>query len=107
MAVDPRRNLAATVAGALGVALFVAIELSEPTGWLNPLRLLFGAAAVAALVAGSWPSHRVRLALLLGAVPAMLIVGIFALWTVGLAMLPIALVTGVGLLVEYAREGRE
>ncbi|HJP87790.1 MAG TPA: hypothetical protein VJ850_02000 [Candidatus Limnocylindrales bacterium] len=107
MVLDPRRNLAATAAGILGIALFVAIEAFEPTNWLNAFRLLFGAAALAALVAGSWPSRRVRFSLLLVAAPTMLLVAIFALWTVGFLMLPIFLVSGVGLLVEYAREGRE
>ena len=107
MRLDPRRNLAATTAGVLGVALFVAIELYEPTGWYNPLRLLLCAAGIASLIAGSWPSRRVRFLLLLGAAPAMLLVGILGLWTVGLAILPVAVVAGFALVVEYAREGRD
>ena len=102
---DPRRNLAATAAGVLGVALFVAIELYEPTGWLNGLRLILFAAALATLAAGTWPSRSVRFRLLLVAVPALILVGIFALWTVGYLILLVALVAGVALLVEYGREG--
>jgi hypothetical protein len=107
MRFDPRRNFAATAAGALAVAVFLAIEVMEPVNWLNPLRLLLLAAGIAALLAGSWPSRRVRLVLLLAAAPVMLLVGIFALWTVGILILPIALVAGIGLFVDYAREGRD
>ena len=107
MRLNPRRTFAATSAGVLGVAIFLAIEAFEPTNWFNPLRLLLFAAGIACLVGGSWPSRRVRFAALLIAVPVMVLVGIFALWTVGFLILPIAVLAGIGLFVEYAREGRE
>ena len=107
MRLDPRRNLAATAAGILGVALFVAIELSEPTGWYNPLRLILLAAGIASIAAGSWPSRRRRFLILLGVVPTLVVIGFLALFSVGLAILLIAAVNGFALVVEYFGEGRD
>jgi hypothetical protein len=106
MRLDPRRNIAATIAGAAGVALFVAIELYEPRNLLNPLRLILLGAGLAALAAGSWPAPRLRLRLLLIATPIFLLVAFAGAMTVGLFILPVALIAGFAALIEYQREGR-
>jgi nitrate reductase NapE component len=107
MRLDPRRNLAATAAGILGVFLFALPWLQNPNAPIGPARLLLLVAGIASLLAGALPSRRVRFLLLLGAVPAFLIITILAMFSIWLPMLLVALVATYGLVVEYAREGRE
>ena len=107
MRVDPRRNLAATAAGVLGVALGVLPSLLDQYAPFPPARIALVAAGVVSLVAGAWPSRRVRFALLLVVVPALAIVGVLAMFSIGIPVLLTGAVAAYGLLIEYAREGRD
>lgn len=107
MRLDPRRNLAATAAGILGVFLFALPWLQDPNAPIGPARLLLLAAGIGSLVAGAWPSRRVRFVLLAAVVVAFLIVAILAMFSLWLPILLVAGFATYGLLVEYAREGRD
>ena len=104
---DPRRNLAATAAGILGVGLFAAPWLLDPNAPLTPARLALLAAGVLSLLAGAAPSRRARFVLLVPVVPAFLIVGFLALFSIGIPVLLTGAIAAYGLLIEYAREGRD
>lgn len=103
---DPRRNLAATAAGILGVGLFAVPWLLDPAAPLSLARLALLAAATLSLLAGAAPSRRVRFVLLVAVVPAFLLVGVLALFSIGIPILLTGAVAAYGLLIEYAREGR-
>jgi hypothetical protein len=107
MRLDPRRNLAATAAGILGVGLFALPWMIDPTAPVGPFRLALFVAALASFLAGSWPSRRVRFVLLVPIVLVLAIVGIVALEGIGIAILLTAGIAAYGLFVEYAREGRD
>jgi hypothetical protein len=107
MRLDPRRNLAATAAGILGVFLFVLPWLQNPDAPVGPVRLLLLLTGIASLLAGAWASRRVRFVLLLGVVPSYVIITILAMFSIWLPMLLVGLMATYALFVEYAREGRE
>ena len=107
MRLDPRRNLAATGAGLFALVFFVVPWLLDQYAPIGPGRLALLAAGVAGLLAGAWPSRRVRFVLLIGVTLTFVIVGILALWSIGLAILLAAGFAVYGLLMEYAREGRD
>ena len=104
---DPRRNLAATGAGIWGIALFALPFFVDPSVPIGPNRLLLLAIAATSMLAGAWPSRRVRFALLVPATLAFTFLGIITLEGIGLAIVLIAVIAAYGLFVEYAREGRE
>lgn len=103
---DPRRNLPATVAGILGVLLFALPWLTDPAAPVDVARLVLLAAAVTSLLAGAWPSRRVRFVLLLPVVLALTFVGIVALGGIGQLIVLVAALAAYALFVEYARPGR-
>lgn len=107
MRLDPRRNLAATAAGILGVFLFVLPWLVDPEAPVGPARLLLLAAGIASLLAGAWPSRRVRFVLLAAVVVALLIVAVLAMFSIWIPVLLVAAMAAYGLFIEYAREGRD
>ena len=107
MRLDPRRNLAATGAGIWGVGLFVLPWFVDPAVPMGPGRLFLLAIAVTSLLAGAWPSRRVRFILLVPVVLAFTVLGIITLEGIGLAIVLVAVIATYGLFIEYAREGRE
>jgi hypothetical protein len=106
MTLDPRRNLAATAAGLLGVVLFALPWAIDPAAPVDPPRLLLLAAAGTSFIAGAWPSRRVRFVLLLPVVLDYTLVGIVAQGAIGLAIMLLAALAAYALFVEYARERR-
>jgi hypothetical protein len=106
MRLDPRRNLAATAAGILGVGLFALPWFVDPGTPLDPARLMLLAAAATSLLAGAWPSRRGRFLLLVPVVLAFTLIGIVAQGGIGLAIMLVAALSAYGLFIEYAREGR-
>jgi len=106
MTLDPRRNLAATAAGILGIGLAL-LWVVDTGGPEPPGRIALLAAGILSVVAGAWPSRRVRFLLLVPAVVAFAIVGIVALGDPGFAIVLTSAVAAYGLFIEYAREGRD
>ena len=98
--------MAATAAGVLGVGLFAAPWLLDPNAPLSLFRMALLAAATLSLLAGAAPTRRVRFVLLVAVVPAFLIVGFLALFSIGIPVLLTGAIAAYGLFIEYAREGR-
>ena len=102
---DPRRNLAASAVGLLGVGLYVAITMLHPVSEILPARLALLLAGLASALAGAAPSRRVRFLLLVPVVATFVIVGILSMFTIGIPILLVAAISAYALLIEYAREG--
>ena len=102
---DPRRNLAATAAGVLGLGLFGSLFVLA-TSPFSPVGIGLLGAGLLSLLAGAAPARRNRFVLLLVAVPTFAIAGFLALFSIGIPVLVVAGVAAYGLLIEYAREGR-
>ena len=107
MKLDPRRNIAATAAGIVSLGLGLGIWLIRPEAPFTPARIALLAAGVACLVAGSWPSRRVRFVLVAAALVTLTVVGALAFMTIGFSILVGAALASYGLFIEYAREGRD
>ena len=104
MRLDPTRNLAATGAGIWGIALFALPFLIDPSLPIGPSRLALLATGIASLLAGSWPSRRVRFAVLVPVTMAFTFIGIITLEGIGLAIVLVAAIAAYALFVEYTRE---
>jgi hypothetical protein len=104
MRLDPRRNVAATMAGIVGIGLFAVGWAMDPTAPFGPGRYVLLAAAFAGLVAGAWPSRRVRFVVLVPVVLALTFLGIVVVEGIGLAIVVVAVIAAYGLFIESRRE---
>jgi len=107
MKLDPKRNIAATAAGIVSVGLVIGIWLIDRNAPFPPARIALLAAGIASLVAGSWPSRRVRFVLIAIVLVTLTVVGALAFMTIGFSILVGAALASYGLFTEYAREGPE
>jgi hypothetical protein len=105
MALDPRRNLAATAAGLWAVAIFVLPWFVDPSQPIGPGRLALLVIGIASLIAGALRSRRVRFLLLVPVTLAFTFLGIVTLEGIGLAIVLVAVIAVYALFIEYAREG--
>src|SRR3954447_16829238 len=105
MALDPRRNLAATAAGLWAVAIFALPWFLDPTTDVGPGRLGLLVIGIASLIAGAWPPRKGRFVLLVPVTLAFTFLGIVTLEGIGLAIVLVAVIAVYALYIEYAREG--